>query len=152
MIFDIYNSLIWFVAVSTYQRVEEIILQSHGRPRSSGSESCGSTNDRTVVRPPDQPDRPTSASSTRQNNGGFPAMTSTPGGFLVLEMCAKGWIILPHISVITHKLSMWVICLIWSSCQERFIRIKSSLSTWSYKYSGISNLSCAIWCRSAKEA
>ena len=86
MMFDIYNSLIWFVAVSTYQRVEEIILQSHGRPRSSGSESCGSANDRTVVRPADQPDRPTSASSTRQNNGGFPAMTSTPGGLSVLEI------------------------------------------------------------------
>lgn len=72
-------------AVSTYQRVEEIILQSHGRPRSSGSESCGSTNDRTV-KAAEHTDRPISGLADKQVNGvnrqnGFPAMTSTPGEF-----------------------------------------------------------------------
>lgn len=66
-------------AVNTYQRVEEIILQSQGRPRSTGSDSCSSTNDRTV-RPYDQEERPISGLINRglRQNGG-PAMTSTPG-------------------------------------------------------------------------
>lgn len=48
------SCILCIVAVSTYQRVEEIILQSHTRPRSSGSESCASTNDK-VVRIVDHP-------------------------------------------------------------------------------------------------
>ena len=60
--------------------MEEIILQSHGRPRSSGSESCGSTNDRTVK---EQVERPVSGLAEPQVNGGkqnsCPTMTSTPG-------------------------------------------------------------------------
>ncbi|XP_067935750.1 liprin-beta-2-like isoform X2 [Watersipora subatra] len=66
-------------AVSTYQRVEEIILQSQGRPRSSGSESCGSSNDRVIKEATERP--PGGIVERQMNSGkpnGQPAMTSTP--------------------------------------------------------------------------